>query len=71
MAIYMAIVNGTTLLGSPFVGWIANRWGARWALMVGATAGLVAALVGMRLLVRHLEGRPLGKAAYRSDPGVP
>ena len=71
MAIYMAIVNGTTLFGSPFVGWIANRWGARWALMVGATAGLVAALIGMRRLVRHLKEPPKDKAAYRSEPGVP
>jgi hypothetical protein len=53
MAIYMAIVNGCTLLGAPFVGWVANRYGARWSLMVGATAGLLAAAVGIRYLVRH------------------
>jgi predicted MFS family arabinose efflux permease len=53
MAIYMAIVNGCTLFGAPFVGWVANRYGARWSLMVAAVAGLVAALVGVRYLVRH------------------
>jgi MFS family permease len=53
MAIYMSIVNGCTLFGAPFVGWVANRYGARWSLMVGAIAGLVAAAIGMRYLVRH------------------
>ena len=53
MAIYMAIVNGCTLFGAPFVGWVANRHGARWSLMVGATAALLAAFVGLRYLVRH------------------
>jgi MFS family permease len=53
MAIYMAIVNGCTLFGSPFAGWVANHYGARWALMVGAVAGLAAALAGVRYLTRH------------------
>lgn len=53
MAIYMGIVNGCTLFGAPFVGWVANRFGARWALMVGAAAGLLATGVGVRYLVRY------------------
>jgi MFS family permease len=53
MAIYMGIVNGCTLIGAPFAGWVANRHGARWSLMIGATAGLLAAIVGVRYLVRH------------------
>ena len=53
MAIYMGIVNGCTLFGAPFVGWIANRHGARWALMVGAAAALLAVGVGVRYLVRY------------------
>ena len=48
MAIYMAIVNGSTLFGAPLVGWVANHFGARWSLMVGALAGLAAAIVGIR-----------------------
>lgn len=50
MAIYMGIVNGCTLFGAPFVGWVANQYGARWSLMVGAVAGLAAAGVGLRYL---------------------
>jgi MFS family permease len=53
MAIYMGIVNGCTLFGSPLVGWVANRHGARWSLAVGAVAGLLAALVGVRYLFKH------------------
>jgi MFS family permease len=53
MAIYMAVLNGCTLFGAPFVGWVANRYGARWSLMVGAAAGLLTAMVGIRYLVRH------------------
>jgi MFS family permease len=53
MAIYMGIVNGCTLVGAPFVGWVANRYSARWSLMVGAAAGLLAAAVAVRYLVRH------------------
>jgi MFS family permease len=83
MAIYMAIVNGCTLIGAPFVGWIANKYGARWSLAVGAAAGLLAFAVGVRYLVRHrgLQARrdgwrlrfsltePLPAGTYRaSDP---
>jgi MFS family permease len=53
MAIYMGIVQGCTPLGAPLVGWVANHYGARWSLMVGAVAGLVATGVGIRYLVRH------------------
>jgi MFS family permease len=48
MAMYMAITNGCTLFGSPAVGWVANHAGARMSLMVGATAALIAGLVGFR-----------------------
>jgi hypothetical protein len=53
MAIYMGIVNGCTLFGAPLVGWVANHFGARWSLAVGASAGLLAALVGVRYFGRR------------------
>jgi len=46
MAIYLAIALGSTPLGAPIVGWVADVAGARWALAVGAAAGLGAALLG-------------------------
>jgi len=53
MAIYMAIAMGCTPLGAPLVGWIADRFGPRWSLAVGAASGFAAAFVGLRYLVRH------------------
>jgi MFS family permease len=53
MAIYMAIAMGCTPLGAPLVGWVADRFGARWSLAVGAASGFLAALVGIAYLVRH------------------
>jgi MFS family permease len=64
MAIRLAIALGCTPIGAPIVGWVADRFGPRWALGIGAAAGLAAALVGIgylmkyrRLRVRVDEGR--------------
>ncbi|HET9933630.1 MAG TPA: MFS transporter [Polyangiaceae bacterium] len=53
MAIYMAIALGGTPIGAPIVGFVADRFGPRWALGVGAFAGFAAALVGFRYLARR------------------
>jgi len=45
MAIRVAIALGGTPLGAPVVGWVADRLGPRWALGVGAAAGIAAAAV--------------------------
>jgi MFS family permease len=44
-AILLAIALGGTPIGAPIVGWIADAFGPRWALGVGAASGLSAALV--------------------------
>jgi MFS family permease len=62
MAIYLAIAMGTTPLGAPIVGWVADVAGARWALVVGAAAGLGAALLGV--LARRAMG---SDARVRTD----
>lgn len=53
MALYMAIFMGGTPIGAPIVGWVANAFGPRWALGVGAAAGIVAALVGVIFVAKH------------------
>jgi MFS family permease len=53
MAIYMAIAMGCTPLGAPLVGWVADRFGPRWSLVVGAASGFAAALVGIAYLARY------------------
>ena len=51
MAILLAILMGATPLGAPAVGWVADTFGPRWALGVGAAAGIASAIVG--LIYRH------------------
>jgi MFS family permease len=53
MAILLAVALGGTPLGAPLVGWIADRFGPRWALAVGAAAGFGAALVAARYLTKY------------------
>jgi len=51
MALRVGIALGGTPVGAPFVGWVADSFGARAALMVGAASGFGAALIGWR--ARH------------------
>jgi MFS family permease len=53
MAIYLAIALGGTPIGAPIVGWVADAFGPRWALGVGASAGWLAAIVGLYYLATH------------------
>jgi MFS family permease len=53
MAIYLAIALGGTPIGAPIVGWVADTFGPRWAMGVGATAGFSAAIVGIYYLAKH------------------
>ena len=39
MAIRLAIALGCTPIGAPIVGWVADSFGPRWALGVGAAVG--------------------------------
>ncbi|WP_031409440.1 MFS transporter [Thiomonas sp. FB-Cd] len=55
MAIYMGIFLGCTPLGAPLVGWVADRFGPRWALGVAAGSGFIAAIVATVYLVRRIE----------------
>ena len=53
IAILLAIALGGTPLGAPMIGWVADRFGPRLALAVGAASGLAAALVAVVYLVRY------------------
>ncbi|MFT4069166.1 MFS transporter [Paraburkholderia sp.] len=65
IAILLAIALGGTPLGAPVVGWVADRFGPRWALGVGAASGFGATLVGLVYLMKYrqlrfyMEGRRL------------
>jgi MFS family permease len=55
MALRVAIALGGTPIGAPIVGWVANHFGPRWALGMGAAAGLTAALVAVYVLAHRKE----------------
>jgi len=50
MAIYLAIFMGTTPVGAPVVGWVADRLSPRWALGVASASGLIAAAAALQYL---------------------
>lgn len=64
MALRVAIALGGTPIGAPIVGWVANRFGPRWALGISAAAGLTAGLVAL-LSWRRDAPAPAG---YGSNP---
>jgi MFS family permease len=71
MAILLAIALGGTPLGAPIVGRVADTLGPRWALGVGAAAGFLASIVGLRHLARSGRSRPDGSAEDASAPARP
>ena len=50
MAIRLALALGTTPIGAPLVGWVADQFGPRWALGVGAASGFTAAIAALYYL---------------------
>jgi MFS family permease len=53
MAIRLAVAMGGTPIGAPVVGWVADRFGPRWALGVAAAAGVCAAIVMIHYLAKY------------------
>jgi MFS family permease len=72
MAIRLAIALGCAPIGAPIVGWVADRFGARWSLSLAAASGFGAAVVGIHYLVkyRHLRVRlDAGRLRFAIDEG--
>ena len=53
IALRIGVAMGGTPVGAPAVGWVADTFGPRWAVGVGALSGFLSALVALRYLVRH------------------
>ena len=75
MAIYMGIFLGCTPLGAPLVGWVADAFGPRWALGVGAASGFAAAMLATWYLQRVKRrrggaGGAGGAGPVQADPGA-
>jgi MFS family permease len=56
MALWALAWAGTTIVGGPLVGWVAESFGSRWSLVVG---GLPTVLIGLAMLpgLRRIDAR--------------
>ncbi len=66
MALWSLAWGGSTVIGGPLVGWIAEEWGSRWGLVVGGVPTLLIGLVMLPTLRRRsagtVESQPDGPA---------
>ena len=65
MAIRVGVALGGTAMGAPFLGWVANRFGPRWALGVGAASGFAAAMVALYVMGQRI---PLAGQSELAEP---
>ncbi|WP_313355890.1 MFS transporter [Microbacterium sp.] len=62
LALYMAVIMGSTPIGAPIAGWIVDTFSARTAIAVGGIAGIVAFGIGVGWMLwsgrlRRRDGR--------------
>jgi len=53
MALYLMVFMGGTPLGSPFIGWIGEQFGARWTLIDGGVLTILGVLVSIAVFARE------------------
>ncbi|HWE46501.1 MAG TPA: MFS transporter [Caulobacteraceae bacterium] len=63
MALRIAVALGATPIGAPIVGRIADSFGPRWALVVGAAAGLLTAIVALYAVRRSAASKAASEPA--------
>jgi MFS family permease len=59
MALWALAWQGSTPIGGPLVGWIAQEAGARWSLIVGGVPTLLCGLLALPVLIR-IDRRGMG-----------
>jgi MFS family permease len=52
MATRVGVALGGTSIGAPIVGWVANHFGARWSLGLGAVSAFLAAFVAALMMAK-------------------
>jgi MFS family permease len=70
MALYLAVFLGGTPLGAPLIGWVGERFGARWTILVGGLASLLASLLVVAwlwLAARRVPDVPPGRQPSAND----
>jgi len=47
MALWSMAFFGSTAIGGPLIGWIGETYGAKWSLIIGGIAAIIAAILGL------------------------
>jgi MFS family permease len=68
LALQAMVFLGSTPIGGPLVGWIAEHVGARYSIGVGAAACLVAGLWGLGAEARGAERDRVGRGSEGRSP---
>lgn len=55
MSLYLVVFFAGNPLGAPVVGWIAEHWGARWSIGVGAIASVLIAALAAMWTTKHAD----------------
>jgi len=72
MALYTLMFFGGTPLGAPFIGWLAEKAGARWSLIGGGSLTLACIVAAVAVLRPRPVDEQAAKLAYaRHAPAVP
>lgn len=66
MALWGLAWQGSTPIGGPLVGWIAQEAGARWSLVVGGVPTLLCGLLALPVLI-GIDRKAAARAAAASD----
>jgi MFS family permease len=70
MALYGLLFLGTTPVGGPVMGWIAEAWGPRVGLAIGGSLSLAAALAAVRVRVRRAAAVPSAPGETHDAPDI-
>ncbi len=66
MALYSILFLGSTPIGGPLAGWLAQTAGTRWSIALGAAAALVSGVAALVVLRRQATAEP----AFAPTPAV-
>jgi MFS family permease len=71
LAIQAMLFLGSTPIGGPIVGWVAQQYGARWSVAIGSAAAVGAGLWGLAAMRRTPEGDLAGHVASSLPAAAP
>jgi MFS family permease len=68
MALYSVVFLGSTPIGGPLAGWLAEAYDPRVALLLAATSGLLAAWITRAKLTANVQSAGLKKCGRIVSP---